>query len=214
MAVAVLFLEWSLAARADSGLAGTSSPGHPAALLYKLVRLAGLTAFTLVAFQVLTGPYMDLWESLYGTGFYRIHAYEGLGALVVALLHPALLLIFLDSSRTTLSSFTPGLPLRFYLGPLALLLMLATVSTAALAVLLNRPRFKTIWHTIHLANYAVFIFILLHSIAVGTDLASPRSPLRFLWLLFFLAMLVGFLRRRNPAGSRMSQEQTMASVRR
>jgi len=86
-------------------------------------------------------------------------------------------------SKTSLSSFTRDMPFQFYFGPLSLLLMLVTVSTAGLAVILKRPRFKKGWHAIHLANYAAFILAFFHSVTIGTDLTSPRSPLRPLWVL-------------------------------
>jgi len=196
IAILVVLFEWSCSVRANGGLAATFAQGNSAALFYKLFRLSGLAAFTLVAFQVLTGPYMKFWEALYGEGFYRFHAYEGLLALLTVLLHPSLLFISLAYSKTSLSSFTRNIPFQFYFGPLALLLMLVTVSTAGLAVILNRPRFKKGWHAIHLANYAAFILAFFHSVTIGTDLTSPRNPLRYMWVLFFIAMVMGFLYRR------------------
>ena len=196
MAVLVALFEWSYSVRANGGLDATFSPANPAALFYRLSRLAALAAFSLVAFQILTGPCMKLWEALYGAGFYRFHACEGLLALLTVLLHPSLLFMSLAYSKTSLSSFTRDMPFQFYFGPLALLLMLVTVSTAGLAVILKRPRFKKGWHAIHLANYAAFILAFFHSVTIGTDLTSPRSPLRPLWVLFFIAMVTGFFYRR------------------
>ncbi len=197
IAVVILLSEWSLSLRAGPGVAEALSTWNPAALSYRLFRLAGLTAFTLMAFQILTGPYMRLWESLYGADFYRFHAHEGLLALLLALLHPSLLLISLAYSKTPLSRFAQGAPLQFYFGPLALLVMLVTASTAGLAVILNRPRFKRVWHAIHLANYAAFILVFFHSVAIGADLTSPRSPLRPVWTLFVVLLAIGFLYRRR-----------------
>ena len=197
LAILVVLFEWSCSVRANGGLAATFSPEVPAALFYKLSRLAALAAFTLVAFQTLTGPYMKFWEALYGTGFYRFHAYEGLLALLTVLLHPSLLSISLAYSKTSLSSFTRNIPFQFYFGPLALLLMLMTVSTAGLAVILNRPRCKKVWHVIHFANYAAFILAFFHSVTIGADLTSPRSPLLDIWVLFFIFMVMGFLYRRR-----------------
>lgn len=202
IAILIVLFEWSCSVRANGGLAATFHPGNPAALFYKLSRLAGLAAFTLVAFQVLTGPYMKFWEALYGTSFYRFHAYEGLLALLIALLHPGLLFISLAYSKTRISRFTQNIPFQFYFGPLALLLMLVTVSTAALAVILDRPRFKKAWHAIHLANYAAFILAFFHSVTIGTDLTSPKNALRYVWVLFFIAMASGFLYRRCSSRSR------------
>ncbi len=208
IAILIVLFEWSFSVRANGGLAASFSPGNPAALFYKLFRLAGLGAFTLVAFQVLTGPCMKFWEALYGTSFYRFHAYEGLFALLIALIHPGLLLLSLACSRTSLSRFTLNIPFQFYFGPLALLLMIVTVSTAGLAVILERPRFKKGWHAIHLANYAAFILAFFHSVTIGTDLTSPRTPLRPMWVLFFIAMVMGFLYRRWPGRSRHASRNT------
>lgn len=202
IALAILLFEWAFSVRANGGLSATFSPESPAALAYRLSRLAGLAAFTLVAFQVLTGPTMKFWEGLYGTNFYRFHACEGLVALLTVLLHPSLLFLSLAFSKTSISKFTRNMPIQFYFGPLALLVMLATVSTAGLAVILNRSRFKKGWHAIHLANYAAFILAFLHSVTIGTDLTPARSPLRHIWILFFIAMAAGFLHRRFPGRSR------------
>lgn len=194
--LAVLGFVWSVPITNAGGWADFFATSDPAALYFHLFQLAGLTAFTLIAFQILTGPYMKLWETVYGKNFYKFHAYEGLFASLFALLHPSLLLISLWLSDVSYWEFMQGYPKTIYFGPAALFLLIITVSTAASAVLLNQPRFQGWWHRLHLANYLVFLFVFIHSLLNGSDLLRPDSPLRPLWWIFFVAMLVGFIYRR------------------
>ncbi len=193
--VGLLTFTWSVAIHGSGGVAAFFGVGG-AALAYNLFRLAGLTAFTLVSFQVLTGPYMSFWEKLYGPGFYRFHAYEGLVALLFALLHPTLLYTNLFASGTGILQFTAGYPFTYYFGPIALLIMILTVSTAASAVLLRRQFFQKRWHLIHLANYLVFLLVFFHSLTIGTDVSPATSALRPLWWFYFLGMIAGLAYRR------------------
>jgi len=186
----LLAYTWSVSIAANGGFAATFGVAG-AALAFNLFRLAGLTAFTLVSFQVLTGPYMAFWERLYGKNFYRFHAYEGLFALFFALLHPILLYGYLFASDLGPLEFAKGYPFTYYFGPLALLTMVITVSTAASAVLLNHQFFQKRWHFIHLANYLVFLLVFFHSLTIGTDVAPATSALRALWWFYFAGMVVG-----------------------
>lgn len=195
IAFGLLTFTWSAAIHGNGGFAATFAVGGTG-LAYNLFRLAGLTAFSLVSFQVLTGPYMAFWERLYGQGFYRFHAYEGLVALLFSLLHPTLLYGYLFVSGIGIFEFAAGYPFTYYFGPLALLIMIITVSTAASAVLLNRPLFRNRWRLIHIANYLVFLLVFFHSLTIGTDVAPATSALRPLWWFYFAGMIVGLAYRR------------------
>jgi len=192
IAVALLLYIWSVSIQNNGGLNATFASGNTEALIYNIFKLAGLTAFTLVGFQVLTGPYMKFWEKLYGSKFYKFHAFEGIFTLIFAISHPILLLTFLKVSQITLPQFSGALTL----GLIAIILMFITVSTAVSSVLLNRPSFMKKWHFIHLLNYVVFILVFAHSMTIGTDVSPAGSPLRIIWMFFFVGMLIGFIYKR------------------
>lgn len=194
-ALAILAYAWSIAISNNGGLS-TTFTAQPAALSYHIFRLAGITAFILVSFQILTGPYMKFWERLYGKKFYLWHAFQGIFALLFALLHPGLLLISLSYQHIDVFGFALSQPIQYYFGPTALLLLLLTVPTAAGWILVRYNKFERLWHWIHLANYAVFLLVFFHSVSIGSDVAPTDSPLRPIWYLFFIAMLGGLIYRR------------------
>lgn len=194
LALGILVDVWLTFFAMNGGLADLTR--DPATAAFAAFRLAGLTAFTLLGFQVLTGPTMKLWERLYGPNFYRFHAYQGLFTLLFALLHPTLLLIYLWLDKIGYFTFAGSYPYQYYFGPLALFLMLVTVGTAAWTILFNKPRFQKSWHWIHLLNYLVFVLVFFHSLTIGTDVASPTSQLRPLWWFFAIGWLLGLLYRR------------------
>ncbi len=196
IALDLLIIVWSVPIANAGGWAAFWESTDLAALTYRLFQLAGLTAFTLVSFQVLTGPYLKLWEKLYGPQFYRFHAFEGIFALLFALLHPSLLLVSLAYQKISLFTFIKAFPIQYYFGPLALTLMLVTVTTAALTILRKVPRFAKTWHWLHLLNYAVFVLAYFHSLTIGSDLVSPTSQLRPLWNFFLIGLVVGLIYRR------------------
>jgi len=178
IAILLILFEWSFSVRANGGLAAAFSPGNPAALFYKLFRLAGLAAFTLVAFQVLTGPYMKFWETLYGTRFYRFHAYEGLLALLIAFLHPSLLFISLSTSTSDhLPYFLCSRPCRPPGSPCS---WTDHDSRGAGTRFTSRT-------TRHSSSPSCT--------ASQSVLISPL-PRRPIWVLFFIAMVMGFVYRR------------------
>jgi len=192
----ILAWVWSVSINANGGLVATFASSQPIGTIYNLVRLAGLTTFVLVSFQIATGPYMKLWERLYGPNFYRFHAFEGTLTLVFASLHPSLLLLYAVVSQTPYLELVHAYPWQYYLGPTAWFFMVITVSTAAATILWRSNRFQRWWHVIHLANYLVFVLGFVHSISIGSDVADPLSPLRLLWYTFAAVAVAGLLYRR------------------
>lgn len=209
LALGLLVFTWSVSIQANGGLAATFLPSDPTRLTYNLFRLAGLTAFSLVSFQILTGPFMKLWERLYGPNFYRFHAWEGVAALILALTHPSLMLLYLAYKGLSLKEYIATQPYQYYFGPIALTLLLITVSTAFATIILHSPRFAKTWHWFHLANYAVFLLVFFHSLAIGTDVAPAMSPLRPLWNLYFVGLVFGLVYRRVI---RLIQEKNQAQT--
>lgn len=196
IAIGLLIFVWSVPIENSGGWATFWSTVEPSGFTYRLFQLAGLTAFTLISFQVATGPYMKLWERLYGSGFYKFHAIEGLSVLLFALLHPLLLGVYLLMEKIDYRAFASGYPFQLYFGPLALTLLLVTIPSAAATILWSRPQFRRNWHWIHLANYLVFLLIFLHSLSIGSDVSPPDSRLRPLWWTFFALWVAGLVYRR------------------
>ena len=206
LAGAILGYVWSVSISPNGGLAATFVGGATSDT-YALFRLAGLTAFVLVGLQVITGPFMQFLTNLYGARFRNFHMYSGLFTFLFALLHPSLLLVYLFLSDVNYFEFvgqfgpfiyphTYAIGVGVYFGQAALLLMVVTVSTAAMANLFRRPRFASSWRWIHLANYAIFFLVFTHSLKIGTDVSPPDSPLRPLWWIFFASAVVGLVYRR------------------
>src|SRR3989344_464710 len=207
IAATTLFYIWSVSIQNNGGLNATFNSGDAESLIYNLLKLAGLTAFTLVGFQVLTGPYMKFWEYLYGQNFYRYHAFQGIFTLVFALLHPILLLLFLKLANINIFEFSNGQPYQYYFGSVALILMLFTVTTAISNVLLKKLRFTKKWHYIHFLNYGIFILVFAHSMTIGTDVSPKGSSLKIIWVFFFIGAVVGFIYRRIYRVIREKREQ-------
>jgi predicted ferric reductase len=196
IALAILAFVWSVPITSAGGWLSFWDNSHPADLTYRLFQLAGLTAFTLIGLQVATGPFMTLWGRLYGPGFYKFHAIQGLAVLLFALLHPLLLGAYLIMKQIDYSEFAAQYPWQLSLGPIALALLLMTIPTAASAVLWNKPYFRRRWHWIHLLNYLVFLTAFLHSISIGSDVSPSDSQLRPLWWTFFVIWIFAGLYRR------------------
>ena len=197
--------------RANGGLAATfTASGF--AFGFNLFKLAGLTAFTLVGYQVLTGPFMQFWMRLYGPAFYRIHGFMGVFALAFSILHPVILYWALIASGIGIIEFSKSYGAAYYLGPAALLLMIVTVSTAASAVFLHKPLFQKHWRWIHYANYIIFLLVFIHSLRIGSDVAPADSPLRPVWWLFFLGMIAGLVYRRVYLVFQARQVEALESV--
>src|SRR3990167_9335109 len=85
LAVTILVDVWVVFFDVNGGFRTIINQGSDAIFIF--FRLAGLTAFTLLGFQIATGPFMKLLEELYGQKFYKVHAIEGVFTLLFALLH-------------------------------------------------------------------------------------------------------------------------------
>jgi predicted ferric reductase len=196
LGIGILAYVWSVSIGDNGGIAGTFNLPKEQ-LTYNLVRLAGLTAFTLVSFQVITGPFMHLFKKIYGDNFYLFHAYSGLTVLLFALTHFTLIHLYMHYFGYTISSFSALYPRPYIdLGPIALVLLGMTVPTAALAVLILGQKPRHWWRYIHYANYAVFLLVFMHSTHIGTDVAGPDSKLKPLWYVFLVLFILGFIYKR------------------
>jgi predicted ferric reductase len=193
--IAVLVFVWSVSIRNNGGWQGTFIPDEHE-LTYNLIRLAGLTAFTLLSFQVITGTFMHLFNKVYGERFYFFHSYSGIFVLAFALTHFGLIHLYMSFYHYGILSFSALYP-RPYIdfGPVGLGLLGITVPTAILAVLILHQKPKKWWRYFHYANYLVFLLIFFHSINIGTDLNTDNT-LHPLWYVFFVLFVLGILYKR------------------
>ncbi len=155
----------------------------------------GLIAFTLIWSQIMLGAFMRPLSN-YFPNIFNFHIIQGLTALTFAILHPLFLLIahlpnWLDifNNRTLVP---PGRLVYVTYGKVGFLLLILGV----LAGLLRKwPPVQRYWHWIHLVNYLVFFFILVHSVGVEGDLIL--SPiLQSLWFFFFVTVIIAIIYRR------------------
>lgn len=185
----------SVSIRANGGLTATfTASGF--AFGFNLFKLAGLTAFALIAFQVVIGPFMRFGAQLYGPKFFRIHGFMGISTLVFSILHPVILYWSLIASGIGILEFAKNYGIAYYLGPMALFLIIITAATALSAVFFHRPAFRKHWRWIHYANYIIFLLVFLHSMNIGSDITPHESALRPVWWFFFFGTIAGLTYRR------------------
>jgi methionine sulfoxide reductase heme-binding subunit len=173
-----------------------SRPGLPLnnATLYPLL---GLYAFTLVALQVIIGANMRRLRPIFGPKLLQFHRYQGIFALLFALIHPFMVMSAFGAHKVIVSrDFLPEASRpHVVLGMLAGDLMIITVLTAVAAWKLQK--FSSSWRIIHFANYGVFILAWIHSWFIGSDIST--TPLKYVWLFYLAAWAVSLaLRIGNP----------------
>jgi predicted ferric reductase len=191
----VLVFVWVVSINNNGGLAGTFKVSVDQ-LTYNLVRLAGLTTFVLLSYQIITGTFMHLFNILYGENFYFFHSYAGILVLILASTHYALIHVFMSFFDFTIKTFSALYPSPYIIfGPIALFLLIITSTTAILAVLILKQKPKRWWRYFHYANYLVFLLVFFHSINLGTDL-SKGGDLRPLWYTFFALFIMGIIYKR------------------
>ncbi len=121
--------------------------------IFLIHRILGLSAFALIFIQIILG---SLRINL------KIHMKIGKVALILAILHPALLI------GTNVSPFKEGFnQFYFSLGLIGLFLILLTAGAALLGT-----KVGPIWRYLHRLNYVLFWVIFFHSINLGIDTQS------------------------------------------
>ncbi len=180
----------------NGGLAETFNSADKQTLFYNLYKLAGLAAFTLLSYQIITGPFMRLWEKLYGPKFYLFHAWQGIFVLVFAVTHWLLIHVYMSLAGLSVPEFDALYQAPYvYFGPIALILIAVTVITAVLTVLFKWTKLEKIWW-VHWLNYAIFFLVFFHSLKIGSDVSASDSSLRPIWYTFFVFAVVGLVYRR------------------
>lgn len=180
---------------------------------YNLIRLAGLTTFVLLSFQIITGTFMHLFNMLYSKRFYFFHSYSGILVLILASTHYALSHLYMHLNNLTIFTFTDLYPKPFVtLGPIALTLLFFAGIPAVIAVLILNQKPARWWRYFHYANYLVFILVFIHSLNIGTDV-SGSSQLKTLWWTFFILFIAGTIYKRiiRPIQKKAERKQAVVA---
>ncbi len=121
------------------------------------LRIVALLALTLLFVNVVTGAARPLFNSIFPPRkVYVFHNFTGLTALLLALGHGILALVY------GVSGYKGA---YVALGPAVLILLAVTVSAA-----LARRRIKRLWRPLHRLNYLLFVVALTHAWLIGFDL--------------------------------------------
>lgn len=165
--------------------------------LYSLFRFFGLYGFFFIWGQIVIGPFMPLLRRLFGPLALSMHITEGIFAIVFTTLHPLLLgIAYYVATKDIIvwNAFANYLPasnqIYGYLGVIAWVLLVCTVSTALLR---TKPWFINKWRYIHFLNYIVFVLIFLHSYNIGSDVRS--EPLNTLYGVYGITFVLSVLYR-------------------
>lgn len=147
--------------------------------------LVGLYAFYFVWAQLLLGSCINVLRPL-SKWFEHWHRIQGIFALLFALGHPLLIVIGYGLEPYLQKQFiSEELAVYVLLGQIQLFVLLVTVTAAILSRL---PFIKRYWHYIHMANYAVFVMVWIHSWFIGSDVRI--APLKYLWWGFAVTMVL------------------------
>lgn len=163
--------------------------------LWTALRIAGLEAFIVIFASIVTGSFRPFFNRLAKPRLIqRVHTVTGIVGFSLAVAHGVCVVVF----------GTAGYRLGpLWAGPAALAVLAAAIATALL-----RPRFKGSWRWVHRLNHAVFFAVLVHGLALGTDVRS--SLFLKVWVGICAAVVLAGLAYRyaRPARLRGSNQRT------
>lgn len=127
--------------------------------LHTLLRLAALLAISFIFLQIMTGAFRPQLRHYFNAKkLQSTHMFFGLAGFSLAVGH---FLLLIPSFWEHWDALNHGF---FVLGPVALGLLLLTVSTALLM-----RKIPHIWNKIHVINYGIFVVGIAHAMAIGTQ---------------------------------------------
>lgn len=179
-------------------------------IVYALLRLAALLAFSLIFIQITTQTFRKIWWRIFNPAkLQKFHEWSGRVSFTLALAHPVLLAAagFFPVSKI----FIPQILSEFAyertmaLGTLALYALIISVGAA-----LMRKKIPRIWRSMHMFNYLVFYLILLHSLRLGSELQS--GLLRYVWLVYALIVIIGQAYRIREGLKKPRPASTISSI--
>ncbi len=127
--------------------------------LHTLLQLAALLAISFIFLQIMTGAFRPQLRRYFNTKkLQSTHVFFGVAGFSLAVGH---FLLLVPSLREHWDVLNHGF---FALGPVALGLLLLTISTA-----LMMRKIPHIWNKIHVINYGIFAVGITHAMAIGTQ---------------------------------------------
>lgn len=166
---------------ATSGTATLSAPGSA-------LRLLAMLAFTLIFMQIMTGslrrPFSRLFPPL---RVHRVHIATGITGFALALTHGILVISF---------GFISGRSGAWIIGPVALVLLVVTITTAV-----ERRHLARAWRRIHQVNYVIFAAAFVHAMFLGTDLLGNALAVKVVFSVYMVTAAIGTAYRLWERGS-------------
>ncbi len=128
--------------------------------LHTLLRFCALLGISLLFLQIVTGAFRPALRHLFKPRTVQsFHTAFGLTGLAFIVCHFVLLIPSIGEHWAELNHAF------FVLGPLMLLVLLTTITTA----LLLRRTHPGVWSRLHVLNYVVFTVALIHAMGIGTQ---------------------------------------------
>ena len=168
--------------------------GNQVTLINVLQRITGLTAFTLLIFQIILGALMSKFIDKLGGWIFNFHKVEGLVIWGFIFLHPLLFITaryFQFGLSEALLAIVPSVSTYtqklYSLGKLAFIFVSIGVLSGYFR---DKPLIRKSWKYLHLLNYVAFTIVALHTYLLGTDAFRPP----FLWLYWVsISLVVGLV---------------------
>lgn len=194
----VVLVVAALAALAAPALiVGLSAGGFGGAKAATL-RLAGLYAFTLMFFSIVTGALAPRFYILFDPRrAYRFHIACGAAGFGLAVVHGTVVLV---------TGYFRGYNAVWVIGPVVIALMAVTIATA-----LDHHRLPRVWRAMHQINYALFAAIFVKALVIGQDVSAPTAAARamkaimVLYVALAAAALLARLSERMKARARRAR---------
>ena len=152
---------------------------EPGEALEILDSLTALVAVSLIFLDIVTGGFRPMLARVFKPApLQRAHTAFGIAGLSFAVCHLVLLLPVIAEH------YSEANPVVFLLGPVALALLLVTVTTA-----LFMKRLKRSWRVVHLLNYVIFAAAVVHGLFVSEH--GNRLVVLVVLLLYAAIALAG-----------------------
>jgi len=127
-----------------------------------IMRTSGLLAFTLITMNLVTGPLSKWFYKLFKPKqVYYFHITTGATGFALAVMHGVIVFVMAHYRDH---------PATWLIGPIALGLMIVTMSVAA-----NKKRLPQLWRRIHQLNYLIFAAVFVKAVLIGTTLTSKSA---------------------------------------
>ena len=141
-----------------------------------IMRVSGLWAFTLIFFNLVTGPLSRYFYAVFKPK--RVQAFHiatGASGFALAVMHGTIVFVMAHYRDH---------PAIWLIGPIALGLMIVTMAVAA-----NRKRLPQYWRRIHQLNYVIFAALYIKVMWIGSNVTAPTAAGNAMKALLSLELL-------------------------